>query len=387
MKNNNASDSKKCVLCGSTNRLVASALPVCKNCIIRGEEGVWDYVKEAHIQREGLISRPSQIPSSPNGVRCHCCDNQCKLAEGEVGFCGVKINIKGEIIPITGVGTEAAFMEVQEHVTSCDAAWLCPGGTSFCYPEWSVSPTPEYGYHSLGVHFYGCTQDCLWCRRVEENPAPEHLPTIVVDDIVEVIKNDPYITCISFYGHSPDPHLKFTIKASQKLIDEFNPPKGRILRICYEWNGSGKSTDVLIAASQVLRTGGTIRFNIHTINNHLHRALTGITNPTILNNFRRVFDTYWDEQHPTSLLLARTRIIPGYVEQEEIAEIVNFIASLSPNIPYSLSVYTPMYKMKNHPLPSKELVMECYQIAKAKLNLVNIENMEELSTERTIIMK
>jgi len=328
-----------------------------------------------------LIPRPSEIPSSSDGVRCNRCNNQCKLLEEEVGFCGVKITINGEITPITGVGTEAAFMEIQNHVTTCNASWFCPGGTSFCYPEWSVSPTPEYGYHSLGVHFYGCTQDCLWCRKVEEDPAPEQLPTIVVDDIVDSIRNDPDITCLSFYGHSPDPHLKFTIEASQKIIDEFNPPTGRILRLCYEWNGSGNSTDVLVVASQVLRTGGTIRFNIHSINNHLHRALTGISNSTILNNFRRVFDTYWDEQHPTSLLLARSRIIPGYVEQEEISEIVDFIASLNPNIPYSLSLYSPMYKMSDHPLPSKELVMECYQIAKSKLNFVNIENMENLSSD------
>ncbi|MCG3219654.1 MAG: hypothetical protein KAR35_11615, partial [Candidatus Heimdallarchaeota archaeon] len=196
MKNNNSLDDKKCVLCGSNNRLVASSLPVCKNCIIRGEEGVWDYVREAHIQREGLIPRPSEIPSSSDGVRCNRCNNQCKLLEEEVGFCGVKININGEITPITGVGTEAAFMEIQNHVTTCNSSWFCPGGTSFCYPEWSVSPTPEYGYHSLGVHFYGCTQDCLWCRKVEEDPAPEQLPTIVVDDIIDSIRNDPDITCL-----------------------------------------------------------------------------------------------------------------------------------------------------------------------------------------------
>jgi pyruvate formate lyase activating enzyme len=57
----------------------------------------------------------------------------------------------------------------------------------------------------------------------------------------------------------------------------------------------------------------------------------------------------------------------------DLQGLVDWIASLSPDIPLHFSAYRPMYKLDNPPTPMERL-MRAYQIAAAKLNYVYLGN-------------
>ncbi len=54
--------------------------------------------------------------------------------------------------------------------------------------------------------------------------------------------------------------------------------------------------------------------------------------------------------------------------------IASFIASINPDIPYSLLVFTPDFYMQDMPITPRGQVFKCYEAAKRHLNNVNIGN-------------
>jgi pyruvate formate lyase activating enzyme len=49
------------------------------------------------------------------------------------------------------------------------------------------------------------------------------------------------------------------------------------------------------------------------------------------------------------LVIASTLLIPGYVDAEEVGRIAAFIASINPQIPYSLLAFAPNFYMSDLP--------------------------------------
>jgi len=59
------------------------------------------------------------------------------------------------------------------------------------------------------------------------------------------------------------------------------------VRVCWETNGTTHPKLLERAIEHSLRTGGCIKFDLKALDEGLHRALTGIPNQRILENFRR----------------------------------------------------------------------------------------------------
>ena len=75
------------------------------------------------------------------------------------------------------------------------------------------------------------------------------------------------------------------------------------------------------------------------------------------------------------LLIASTLMVPGYIDAHEIALIAGFIASLDPNIPYSLLGFHPDYRMTDLAPTSHELAQSCLDAARqAGLMRVKVGN-------------
>ena len=59
------------------------------------------------------------------------------------------------------------------------------------------------------------------------------------------------------------------------------------------------------------------------------------------------------------LLIASTLLVPGYIDEDEISSIAKFIASINPEIPYSLLGFYPHFYMSDLPVASKSLAQRC----------------------------
>ena len=174
------------------------------------------------------------------------------------------------------------------------------------------------------------------------------------------------IKCICHFGGSPEPQLPFAIRFSEEVL------KRRNVMVCWEWNGAGDENLVLKAAKLSHESKGTVKFDLKAWNDNLHRILTGRSNEQTLKNFERVFDCYPD------VISATTLLVPYYVDEKEVESIARFIASLSDEIPYSLLVFHPDYKLSDMPVTPKEQVLKCYNAAKKHLKRVNIGNIHLL---------
>lgn len=282
--------------------------------------------------------------------------NECIIGEGELGYCGLRRNVKGRL---TGVTTMAGKLSWYHDPlpTNCVADWVCPGGTGSGYPVYAHCRGPEYGFNNLAVFFHAYSFNCLYCQNWhfrEETLMPE---TRSVEELVSAINSRT--SCICYFGGDPAPQLPFAINASRLAIKE---NRGRILRICFETNGSMNRGLLKAMIDLSLQSGGCIKFDLKAWDENLHIALAGVTNKRTLENFKEA-SGYIHLRPEPPLLIASTLMVPGYIDEKEIREIARFIASLNPEIPYSLLAFYPHFYMKDLPLLKKEDAWSFLRIA------------------------
>ncbi|GAI66259.1 unnamed protein product, partial [marine sediment metagenome] len=88
---------------------------------------------------------------------------------------------------------------------------------------------------------------------------------------------------------------------------------------------------------------------------------------------------YSAERPEPPFLVASTLLVPGYVDERQVGKIAEFIASLNPDIPYSLLGFYPHFYMKDLPTTSREHAERCYKAAlDAGLKRVRIGNLHLL---------
>ena len=100
--------------------------------------------------------------------------------------------------------------------------------------------------------------------------------------------------------------------------------KGRILRICWEANGTlnEKLLDEVIKIA--LESGGCIKFDLKCWTEELSMALCGVTNKRSLENFVKV-SSFIKQRSVPPLLIASTLLFPGYIDEHEVKKFSTMI--------------------------------------------------------------
>jgi pyruvate formate lyase activating enzyme len=286
------------------------------------------------------------------------CVNECRIPEGKTGYCGVRMNKDGRIVG--GTPREGNLEWYYDSLpTNCVADWVCPGGSSAGYPEYSYSKGPEIGYKNLAVFYNSCSLNCLFCQNWQWRENALKKKTMSADELSDCV--DEYTSCICYFGGDPAPQLPHAIRASRLAMKN---RKGRILRICWETNGTMNPKLLKAMADISLETGGCIKFDLKSYDEGLNIALTGITNKRTLENFLSLADYNRKRPDPPPLV-ASTLLVPGYVDDEEIGNLAKFIASIDKNIPYSLLAFYPHFNMRDLPTTSRAHALRALDIAKS----------------------
>jgi len=347
---------KKCKVCGE-EKPISEILGVCRECIIERFDEAWPYIMNAHMESREPYGLP--YPPPENGkIICNLCSNMCALGNSEISFCGIRWTKNNKLCSLASANQAVAYIYLDPHVTNCCASWFCPAGTGLGYPEYAVRPGPERGYYNLAVFFYGCNFNCLFCQNAEHKNIREG-PIITVEKFVNIVMENPRITCICYFGGSPEPHLPFTIRANREIIERKG---GRIIRLCYEWNGAGNP--------KLVKKAGDSKISI---------ALSGVPNRQTYKNFEMLYHEYWDEAK-IPIITATTLLVPGYITPDDIEEIARYIAELNPEIPYSLLIFHPDWKMRDLPITPRKIVYEAEKRARKYLKNVHIGNKFLLAT-------
>lgn len=368
-------DKKACALCGMGSKNISKSIRVCVDCLRSKPEEALKHVEEIHRESRIRFGLPPEPPKTPGGIRCSICSAACSLGEGELSYCGLRKNIGGRMVSKVDVEHGLLHYYLDAHVTNCCAAWFCPAGTGAGYPKYAVKNGPEYGHYNLALFFYGCSFDCLFCQNWTHKLIDEG-KLVSADELLNYTLNDARITCWCWFGGSPEPQLPFAINASKKILE--SKPRNRVLRICFEWNGCGERSLVKQAGELAFESGGNIKFDLKAYTPSVHKALTGRDNEQVLKNFELVYREFYEDRRNVPVLNATTLLVPHYVDEYEVEKIAEFIASLNPEIPYSLLIFHPDYLMGDVTITPRRQVEECLQVAKKHLKKVNLGNIQLL---------
>jgi pyruvate formate lyase activating enzyme len=363
---------KECPTCGKEVEFVSQSLPVCLDCLRSGKESVKLFAEKAHRQSREPFQLVNTPPHNRSGIICQICFNQCHISEGEWGYCGLRTQKEGAL---QGVSSEKGNLSwyYDRLPTNCVADWVCPGGTGVSYPQFAYTQGPEHGYKNLAVFYHGCSFDCLFCQNWTHRERVQDKKRITPDELAQAV--DDRTSCICFFGGDPTPQLPHAIKVSQRAIER---AKGRILRICWETNGSMNPDLLKVMVDLSLSSGGCIKFDIKTWNDSLHTALCGVSNERTKRNFERVAQRIIERPEPP-LLIASTLLIPGYIDEEEVRGISRWIASLNPDIPYVLLAFYPQFFFKDLPVTRRTFALRCKEVAEGEgLRRVRIGNLHLL---------
>jgi pyruvate formate lyase activating enzyme len=178
------------------------------------------------------------------------------------------------------------------------------------------------------------------------------------------------VTCICFFGGDPTPQIHHAIEAARIARRR----RDGILRVCLETNGNMAPHWLDEIARISWESGGGIKFDLKCHSESLHIALTGVSNRQALENVGRLARLH-RERPEVPFIRASTLLVPGYVDEEEVGRIAEYLARIDPTIPYSLLAYSPQFEMGDLPLTTARLAEACKRAAEeAGLERVNIGN-------------
>ncbi|MEM1964581.1 MAG: radical SAM protein [Candidatus Caldarchaeum sp.] len=365
---------RACKVCGSIE-IVSKTIGVCLGCLRERPDEAVAVAEMGHAYSRKLFNLPVKPPKTAGGIPCKLCAAECVMADGEMGYCGIRGNRKGRMFSLTPPDSGLLHYYLDPHITNCCNAYFCPAATGCGYPRYAYRRGAETGYYNLALFFYGCSLNCLFCQNWSHKRLAE-APTVDAQELVNVTLSNQLISCWCWFGGSAEPQLPFAIKAS-RLIAE-SKPSDRIVRICYEWNGDGDPALVKRAVETVVETGGNVKFDLKAFNPAVHKALTGMDNGRILQNFEMVYRLFYDSRSDCPVLAATTLLVPGYVDAEEVERIAEFIAGLDDRIPYSLLVFHPDFMLNDMPITPFKQVAECHRAALKHLQKVHLGNLHLL---------
>jgi len=359
----------RCARCGRESKLISRLLGLCRGCILGDFPAVLPQIEEAHRRARQPFGLPWGVPKEPKGAACRLCANECRISEGGLSFCGLRTARQGRLGGATSDRGNLSWY-YDPLPTNCVADWVCPGGSGAGYPEYAYRQGPEYGYKNLAVFYQACSFDCLFCQNWHYRYSATGPARVSAAQLAAQV--DEETSCICYFGGDPGPQLPHSIRTSRLALAR---RRGRILRICWETNGSMHPALLGQAAELALATGGCIKFDLKAYSEGLHRALCGVSNRRTLDNFRLLAE-YSKRRPQPPLLVASTLLVPGYVEREEVSRIASFVAALDRAIPYALLAFHPQFCMADLPVTSRRHAEECQDAAReaglARVRLGNI---------------
>lgn len=276
-------------------------------------------------------------------VLCDVCPKFCKLREGQIGFCRARSNIGGKIVPINyGQATSLALDPIEKK----PLMRFCPGTYILSYGS------------------YGCNLRCPYCQNASISMAgPDNCPHRPItpegltDLAVDLSQQEPGNIGVAFTYNEPTVCFEF-IRDTSKLLHEAG------LKSVVVTNGGL----VRKYADELLPHVDALNIDLKGFSNEFYRYVKG------------EFDTVKEfikaaVEHNCHVELTTLVIPTKNDDPEEMEREVEWIASISPEIPLHLSRFFPRYKVDDLPPTPAETIYKLQAIAEKKLNYVYTGNL------------
>jgi pyruvate formate lyase activating enzyme len=286
-------------------------------------------------------------------VKCTACNNYCIISPGKSGICGVRKNVDGTLYLMVYGKAAAAHVDPVEKKPLYH---FLPGKPIF----------------SIGT--IGCNFGCEFCQNWDMSQASKGLKDTPLEfskrlddwgyalspkEIIDACKKQA-IPAVAFTYNEPVIFFEYA-------YDTMKLAKKAGIKTVFVSNGY-ESEEALKKLSGLL---DAINIDLKSFRDAFYRKLCHARLEPVLKTIMRCHELgIWVE--------LTTLFIPGENDSEqEMHDIVDFIASVSPDIPWHVSAFHPEYKMLDRKNTPHETLMRAYAIGKKKLNYVYVGNVSD----------
>lgn len=270
---------------------------------------------------------------SNNEVRCLLCPKHCIIKDGERGYCTIRENINGSLYATAYNSVAAVHMDPIEKK-----------------PLYHFYPGSEI----LSIGTVGCNQRCLFCQNwsLVEGEVPE--PNISPVEAVETAKRYNSIGIAYTYN---EPLIWYEFVLDTSIL-----AKNAGLKNVLVTNGEINPQPL----KELLPFIDAMNIDLKSIRSGFYHEICDGN----LNTVKKTIETSYRNCH---IELTNLLVTGKNDSEEDIKDLVDYVASLSPDIPLHFSRYFPQYKMDSPPTPIDKLLL-AYEIGRKKLKYVYLGN-------------
>ena len=263
-----------------------------------------------------------------NKVRCLACAHQCEINDGDSGICKVRKNKSGKLdLEVYGYPCSVAIDPIEKK------------------PLYHFMP----GSSILSIGTFSCNFSCRFCQNSSISQLRRSVSSVQKFSPSEIVKIalDNNIPAIAFTYNEPTVFFEFAydigVLSRKKGLKNVFVSNAFMSDLALE-----KSKDFLDA----------VNFDLKSFSEDFYRKICGGRLEIVLENIKKVHES---DIH----LEITTLLIDGYNDSpQEIKKIAEFIASLSPEVPWHISRSFPCFKMRDIVPTPLETMLRAKKIAK-----------------------
>ena len=266
-------------------------------------------------------------------VQCTACEHWCALAPGEAGKCGVRRNLDGALRLVVYGRAVAAHVDPVEKKP---LHHFLPGSAIY----------------SIGT--VGCNLRCAWCQNWDISQYREFDPQtaplgrrLMPQEIVNACTRQG-IPLVAFTYNEPAVYFEYAYDTA-KLAHEAG------LRTAFVSSGY----ETLQSINAIAPYLDAVNVDLKAFDDATYRRYCGVRMEPVLRNIRHV------AQETGIWLEVTTLVIPRLNDSdEELRAIAEFLAAISPDIPWHVSGFVPHYHMQDRPPTPAETLHRAWRIGK-----------------------
>lgn len=264
-----------------------------------------------------------------NAVNCYACGHRCLITEGKRGICKVRFNDGGHLrVPSNYVAAIA-----------CDPTEK--------KPFFHVLP----GSDTLTFGMLGCDLHCSYCQNwltsqaLRDDSAGTNPTSVTADRLVSMAK----AYGASMVGSSYNEPLI----TAEWAVDVFKKARREGFKTAFISNGNA-TPEVLDYLRPIT---DCYKIDLKSMSDRNYRKLGGVVD-NILQTIKMVHERgFWEE--------VVTLIIPGFNDStDELRRAADFIAAVSPDIPWHVTAFHQDYRMTENANTTAEQLIEACELGR-----------------------
>ena len=278
-----------------------------------------------------MPSAPQLVVRGEHGrVRCLACGHRCQVLPGRSGVCRVRFNVDGELRAPAGYVSGVQIDPIEKK----------PFNHAF----------PARDALSFGM--LGCDLHCSYCQNwitsqaLRDDAAVTRPNFCTPDRVVEMAVEHKVPVIVSTYNEP--------LITADWAVEIFKLAQAEGITCGFISNGNG-TPEVLEFIRPYVRL---YKVDLKSFNDRTYRSLGGILENVLATIRLLVEMDFWVE--------LVTLIVPGLNDgEDEFKEMADFIAGVSPDIPWHVTAFHPDYKMSDVARTPADTLNRAYEIGKS----------------------